>query len=928
MVFNNNLHIAKDFTKGFVSTLDLDRKFFSEGMLSDMLNLDITQAGLEKRAGYKVAFNALEEYTNLELKNFFKRTFYDNNGTAKDVLILVYYDTTAERYRIFSKGYYNPLSTYDNYYNAAAGVGLFNNDLIELTQYFGIGDFVKEDNTLSGIKYNYKILTADLTGNDPFYTSRDNALKGFYVFNATDIVGFVDYSKIDGTYTYIQVLLDGSDLTNVGMCRFPVTFQFRDKLFTDNTNLLQFSFCEFDNCLKIYTGDRPLQVQFIKDRISLKYASFDSITYSETLHNWFTGTNITSTEIATYIIRLHAYDNIHEIWISKNGNAEYLLDYFVDLGEFDYVGGDYLYGGIYFTISILAGEIVDNETVSFTATVYNKSWNGFWFDYDNLQVDNKKAYGYYKTESAGTVKWIESDIADLGIKYKLSNATGTGCTKNDNLYSLVVELDMYQNIFVKNILCQDKRVLDIYFYLKPFFNRRISGSLLFGANVDALDLNTLKDNELPDTFKFDDTVPGYIIFRDRSFIKTDNLFYTPIVGITQFPETYAKGVSLSDFLNHVYYRETVIKCKGGINLGGLNLVYGISNDFVQADDLINKSNAGLTGDLSVCLSQVQNGVNCHSVFSTKRLLSLGKTEITALAQTVGYQFLMFTKDKIQWYEISNIVDFGISEVGNYDNYPVNATSDLVRASYTENAGYGTASWEFGAKEFNGVFFKNDDSVYYIMNNKPVDLLYGIWKKYYQSLNKSGSVIGYYPKRNEIWIMLNVSENPLSQEFLIFIFSLASKNWKIYQFLNNPLMFHHFNDGTIFFSDQESNVFEFNHQDLKAVDCTDINIPISFQFITNFNSLFKYKTLDKYEFSIYKEFVSGLVDTECVLSIADNNGNQLLDRVYSLNNARFKGYSGLRIAMDYLLIDFEIENTENLSRFVFNFMQLNIKEFKK
>jgi hypothetical protein len=908
--------LISDFKKGWLPAEAISKEFYPEGFVSNCRNLDISQFGISPRFGYGLEFKFPDTFTNeYKIINFYKYPFYDDNGNSKDILILVIYDYSENRFRIYSKGYYCPDNlSFDNYYNSQVG---FNNDFIELTEYYPINLFQFQTGIyeIGDIIYNFKCNNQYFNDNQAMF--QQDYFKGFYTFDVNFMCGFVENSIIYGNELYIKAAINYNVTPEeISITRFPVTHYYHDFFYpgdnysTDYNKV--FSFDHYPNLLKIYTGSKPLQIQFIKNRISYQKPIIGNVTYHNLHTKWLQVLNYTDEESATYHIRAEAMSD-HGIMLSykKSELESYTPFYMIPFGEkTDTIRQA---GGAWLHITSEWDDWLDPEEADFTVSNTVVKWDGFWFDFDNLRVSNKKIYEHFNTEADGTFRFIGNDFRELGIDIKLSPYLVSTAEKYDAVYAFAVKIDDFQTIYLKSALCGSKKRLDGYLYLMPYFNRRISGFMMFGYEGDGVVTKDTHDNVLPETNLFKDNIQGFIKFKNKVFFSNNDNFHTDILSHTVSVYDNAKDISLQKLLNQDYWKETAVECISGINLGSSNLVFGLSSNFIKIDEDSLKIRSGLTGKLAFCLSQIQDGTECHSVFSTERIYELSVSDIVSLVQTVGNQFLLFSKTGIRWYNITDLQKMDITEIGSFESkYRVDFPTDIVKATYVENASYGTASWEFGAKEFGGIFFKNEESIFYFKNNKPIDLLEFTWKEFYQSLDKTGSISGYYPDTSEYWIKIGS---------VIFIYSLIHKNWKIYDFRDVPVVFHHFSDGIVYFLNSDNELLSYNAKKKLLLDKDLYSIPCSFDFWTNLKAGNAFKDIDSVEVFTDTDLLDSEQDTPYTVIIKNKEDYILLNTQFDFSHMRNFSYLSERIPNDCINFSFDVsyapEEISNISDFKFN-----------
>lgn len=631
-------------------------------------------------------------------------------------------------------------------------------------------------------------------------------------------------------YTYFKLEKDSTSLTSANkLTRFPVT-HFNYDNWTNVTNVEINK--DFPNVIRFYCENyRALWFGFIKDRTAINYWT-ETISYSHSTGShadWgdaagvYSGSadinfriEITAKDVSTVTAKYGVYDTGTSAWVSYKTQV---------LTKFTYDGSDYIQAtfqpGYNITLAMKdlfadwnVGDIAD---FAYTSNV-KYMWDGFWFGFDTPEVLNRKTYTY--NSDSGTETEITGDHIgyELGVLYDVTKISKTtDLTVYSRIYSLALELDEYQAIFVKQNLACDRHLLTIDIKLERWFDRRITASLLFYVENDETNPQTIADNELPATYLCDNFIEididgilryinGYRKLQDvkwgftgttASGAVVDNQNIELVSEDEKIPSINyrATGTLLNTYLNHYYWKALEVKAKGGTKVGDNILAYNLSEDTMELDK-DSKGNVGGIGKTALTVSNIQNGgINTPSVMTTERIRELARDEILGVKCIYGTSFLLFTETETKWYELDD-TNYVFTNVGNFQ-YGCVASKSIVEASTQDIAPTGTASYRFGARMFNGIYWASYDSIYAFFQNEPVDILDGKWKKEYQEIleltnfDPETDIIGAYnPYMNEVWFWFKLSDETGYTD-RIYVYNIDYKHWKKYTYFQtspNPTEF--------------------------------------------------------------------------------------------------------------------------------------------
>lgn len=802
-MYKNDIKYVAGHKGGYVSEDEVGSIGTHENTVIDCNNIDFREGYDERRNPYNtLTVTGLSLPSGYVIHNFVKKEFIDYQGNSQQIYVIVA-TKTGSRTRIYMSGYYCPDGAQNDYGETVHG---FNSDWIEVTEYYKTGFESYTFTWTNDAPTKLKTTAAGLIAKQQDY------FKGFFVFNhdltTNNIIGIVSASQtVTGT---LEITCDletgtalgtGASTIKAGICRFPVNF-FNKDIWDDITDVTISD--EIANVLRFACGDdsRTLWLGMIKDR---KW--FDKSFKIGTIDH--TGTHLADAWLTSVTgIYRKEYEADYEIKCSAAPTNYTTLQYRIDGGDWINLSNEANPAGTYldtvlasginarieggFTVNInTTNKLATDDVATFSITAntdFGVTWDGFWFGYDIPLVNNKKLFTF-KNSDADEGDITKDDIGyELGISYD-TDQYYYAFVEYDRVYSLCLELDGFQTIFVRQILSNDQRDQLIHGTLQKWFDRRITASLLFFDEMMDVNPATMVDSILPPSYLCDDNVPGYqVISKFGAVMKNQagddiNGYRFPITlvnGIANGEATniskmkkYATGLSLNSYLNAEYYKNVTTKAAKLIKVGESLVAVKISQDIVQTD-LEDASSTSQIGKFSICIGNVQNaGVNTHSVMCSERIFERTREEIITAVETEPEQFLVFTDEKCYWNEILDAQAGTLKNIGTFLNRGAVSAKAVVRAIFTDKAPLGTADYKYSASQFSGVFFASYDSIYGFFNNEPVDLLYGRWRKTYRALStatKQGIVGGYYPNRKEVWFNINN---------VIYVFSLERKHWKKY-----------------------------------------------------------------------------------------------------------------------------------------------------
>jgi len=657
--------------------------------------------------------------------------------------------------------------------------------------------------------------------------------KGWYFVDENgDIMGLITGSVFYQSKAYFKLAKStGAAISETGgtwgIARFAVTETELDNW--QSVEDVRF-FTYGVNSVKIFSklagggSMRTLNLNFVKDRKFINPYTFGSLSFNNTHNAWITSKEGDAqgdgavTQIKIKVVEaLYTSLPSSKLILSWKNNlmADYqqIVDTGVKLGNTYFGERREIGSGLILNFNCrLTGDASRNVftgdecTINVVDSERQVKYNGFDFSYDSPEILNKKLYSLLRTDindqttQDEELKFIGFNELgrELGIRYRVQGykvLTGATGEYKEKYYSFAVELDGRQAYFVKNIYTKVRNIpsngvwigqMTADLVLEPWFSPRLTAHLLFfkeGADEEYIEPQ-LPDTEMPTGNLLQGDAKGYLQV-DKFGSETGEAGDIKCRVITarfgddrHFPEKYATGMTLLDYLHNYYWKTVTI---GGENAvpAGQNTVIIRLNDKDIAKDL--DSGGSFAGKFSICVSQVQQGnQNTPSVMCSERVqqLTLGQ-EVIGGAGAIGTQFILFTRNETRWEEITDENSLTLRNIGTYhDDGIVNADA-VVTAIEPEEAQGGPPTSPYTSK-FSGVFCAGYRSFYAFYGNKRVDLLIiseeqSRWRREYQAMNdavKEASRVGYNSNNKEVFWYLNGK---------IYVWSVQFGHWTIYEF---------------------------------------------------------------------------------------------------------------------------------------------------
>lgn len=873
--FKDHLITIKGHLKGWMR--DGNRHENPIDTVFDSLNVDF-QPGYDGRRDPYLLFKTLvDKLPNFySIGNYYFKTFVDKAGNEKDCIIVISTPSKSGlKTKIFIWGYYAPPEGWDNSYKAGSFTSGFNDEWIELTErYKGYDSYLPENvttfntvnTTIGGIVYS--LISPEARFNKP-----QNYFKGFFVCNgAGDMIGIVSASLryTDGfTYFAIEKQAGAAITHDIGLMRFAIN-QLNKDAFLAMSNppnppleggaVNYGEFVEFPNAVHICFGDdsRLLIIDFIGERtIFGGFVANKPFTYAPSSHrDWLDSKgNFSNDHAITYQVRLKSKTSFlyppfqpHFILLFEwklstsstwrdlvNGSitsVNYTIDASSNSVNFDVTVAFQDGLSLQFTGKWDDFAINDMATITVSESSANAKWDGFYFDGETPEVLNKKLFTVLTQD--GTIDLGTDYISkELGIRYKVTRraqSINAGQDAKIKIYSLGLELDDYQTIYITEFYTNwhnhsgtnYEEPLTIECYFEKWFNRRITGHLLFfnegrGNNFEGV--LDRRDVELPPSYLVDDFIPGYFkLDKAGSVINTGtgNAYKITVIDnaydSTTDPNgntsvrlmTHATGLMLDSVLNEYHRKEIKAGFKHVIRIGQSILGINLSPDSIEDEK---KQTLGGAKNVKnrIVLSAVQSGPN-NSVIETPSIYGFDRTlqimagdDLVGGAIVTGQQFLLFTESQAMWYEIIDAKSMSFRPIASFPNKGAYSNMAIRSAVIEERNATGSIT-----KKFGGVFWNNPTSFYRFYNNEANDIMDGRLRLYYQSLSddvKRGCIIGFYANRKEMYAMLGDE---------LWVYNLVLDQWKRYKF---PALSNHNNvhfaphpDGEMYFSNDSNRLF--------------------------------------------------------------------------------------------------------------------------
>lgn len=527
----------------------------------------------------------------------------------------------------------------------------------------------------------------------------------------------------------------------------------------------------------------------------------------------------------------------------------------------------------------------NNVSAGSSTHEYKQAWNGFWFGYDCFEVANKLKRTSYETVSDTTnifysggassysvsydgnnlsgatdfKTYFESDFSELGLILEVqvffnlvyvhdgSNPIyGFVESYKDDLWAYTIELDGFQNIFLKTFLgCRFtkthsgrthyfKNILETKGIFKIDFDRRITSTHAFyERRVSYNDNADIFETKKFNPYQLDEANGGTVkLETDSSAILSGNTYALSLnpqdnkmgvvnpYGAFVEPSNYNSndekkslfeenprntGLGLIALLNQYWYSKINVRfdtiAKLGENLIGIN---------VNSEDL---EDGAKFGEMKIVASNLQfpeqRQVNAQSIFVSERAITVGDSVLVGGKAISETNVAVFTENTMYDVEMMNERKLTIrkTEYKNMGLYSHKAIALVLLGS-----------------QYGGTFWASRDSIFLYANGKYVDLLNGRWRSVYRSISESNKrkiIAGFYPERKEVYFTFDYQN--------IFIYNLEYDNWKRYKypattgdryfsFTASESGQMYFHDETILYSTLSRNSTKY--KDNQTVDDTD------------------------------------------------------------------------------------------------------------
>lgn len=974
---------------GYVSIKDITRQSLPGNAVIGCRNLDFYKGYDEVRQPYDLYKDLVSVLpSGYILKRFCEKQFVDADGNKQKVLIAAAKGIhPSSALKLFISNYYSPEDGYDNCYKPGGtnqhGWTPDSDGFYELTERYFDGEdnvqFLDEDITIMGVKYNLKIINrSDLFANKPI-----NWFKGFYVIGETTpssnttrgtvrVIGSVTNSfvqTIGGNYVAIHFAINIEANTDVnggisdgtgyrGICRFPV----------DDFNKLNWSTIQdirfetsFPNAVRMYYGSpsRHIYLGFISKKKYFQGGGISGVQYSPAGRptNWLTpsghysGTTATSYEVKCTYTQDAGFGQRSLGFSWREGSGAFQTLFFGHFTAGTLFDKTYpLNKNISVRITASGPELFKTGddavfTISFTST--NPSWNGFWMRFDPPYVPNKKKY-LLEVAGRNTVHNIigPDEIGnELGIHYELSIpplVTRKDNVVTDKIYSLAVELDGYQTIFVKqlatkplvdNVTPANNRdcYLNISVIFEPWFDRSISAHMLYyfedqhglAESAGIVGLSPSNDDEsleLVETLRLSEIMGGYIAVEDMAIAPNSPISKVDLIEYAgEDLIKNATGELLSaQRLNNKYWKSVIQKSKFAVRVGDNIVSINLDNATVNIDKENFKS-AVSNGDELICISQSQAGVNAESILCTERIQPVMRgSELRGGAWMTENQFLIFSEKEVIWYDLTDEATDKIRTVGIFDEIGLVNPDAIVTAREIPVSQAGPLTTPLSSK-FKGTFFAGPLSIYGFYDNHPVNLLqeedetgnvtFRRWQREYQGIQDKSSIrFGYRASTKDVYVWI-----PEFNE--IRIWNIPGQHWKKYIFPDQSLILNFVaeKDGELYFN-TATKIYKTEPQNTTKSDDKESEIPVPFDInlkkIVNWGNSQTMKVLDSVEIS-YDAPSSEPMNLNIKVGTLDNNGD-VLDANVDLQKHKFYWKQGYGMSRRAQWSTVEITSTPDTS----------------
>lgn len=707
------------------------------------------------------------------------------------------------------------------------------------------------------------------------------------------------------------------DVKISGLIRFPV-LQSNIPFFEGTNSYNQINFIDNDNqSVKMMFGDKCEMLWFgmIQNRKYLGASFTETATFPGAQKTWIEWCNVSdefknSTEGTSftvelrleveYVNRLTAYypKNLY-LYRKINGEDETLFDTYIGPpnGKATIRWGRQILSG--FAVGIVVNYVTTPEVdfrykYEILKSDCSSHWDGFWLSKDMYEIEGRKVYLYSRNPKNFSI----TSANELGISFDIATAQYVvEPAKDSRGYSICIELDGYQTLFIKNILTADKYFIsECKINIGNHFDRRLSAFLLFYDEFDTYyegEVST-HDNSFPLTYQVSGSKIGrlemgnMLRLDDGSFHWFgDSILIVPSVD----PETHisiikqnAVGLQLQEYLNEYYYSKHITMATNADIINNVIVLYGIFKPQDETETILDNG--------SIAIASYQGAGNiCNSIFSVERRKTIARESIIGIRGLASGDFMAFTDKKAYWYNLPDISTGLLQDIGNFETCGALSDRSIVSAVAVENAPIGTASRQFGARQFKGLYWVNSNTIYGFEGNQPVNLLENRWQKEYNTYTdgqKSNIKAGYNPEKDEIWFMVEKRDG-----FDIFIYKIFYKHWKKYSIdtADKPVKFYFGQDKRMMWANS-STIFKMEKDNTtKTIDKQSATgVPIKF-FIDKFlchSSPLTWKIPDG--FTIAYDITATTNQTVAVtVVIKDHVDNEVLNKTYTLT-----GRSNLQI----------------------------------
>lgn len=384
----------------------------------------------------------------------------------------------------------------------------------------------------------------------------------------------------------------------------------------------------------------------------------------------------------------------------------------------------------------------------------------------------------------------EKQFDELGIVAKFESAPIT--VSGDNEYSEVwdtcLELDHTQLFFLKRVIGKTSYLQRIEYYNSINFNLHFSRRLTsiknfynrYDIEITAItdldkityllgdDYTGIIDTNENDKFALDSTVTNAIQVK----VKTNNYAKNAGSAFEKAERAITPNLNINSYLGHYYYKEIHTKVKQYINVDENFIGINLSSDAPRN----NYGSEKTAGNNKLILAALQQGnINCFSLYPEENVRQITKADnIIGGARASDGKFLLWTSSlmivcKIGDASLRNIVENPIYEGQGIDNI-----NSVVVATTLEDDPIISAR-----KQYLGTFYRTNDSFYRFFNGAYIDIANLRIKEEYQQLSEADKqkIIGaFYPDKREIWYLWGSK---------IYIYSIMTDNWKIYEYGDVP-----------------------------------------------------------------------------------------------------------------------------------------------